>query len=241
MCIQLLKSILGFFFGSTSTQQPPPEQYPLNQGHQYPQPASSPPTKWNQTPGKKYKDANKIIQDNEHYLSLRARANEHGDKMAKCFQESHEAYTRGDGALAKELSNQGKDHQQKMGELNKEASDFIFVENNKDSKPGEVDLHGLYVKEAIARADLAILDAKSRGQPQIIFIVGKGLHSQGGIAKIKPAIEELIQKHQLRTEMDPNNSGVLTVFFNSEPSQQGINADEILPSLQRKEDNCTIM
>jgi len=161
--------------------------------------------------------------------------------MAKCFQESHEAYTRGDGALAKELSNQGKDHQQKMGELNKEASDFIFVENNKDSKPGEVDLHGLYVKEAIARADLAILDAKSRGQPQIIFIVGKGLHSQGGIAKIKPAIEELIQKHQLRTEMDPNNSGVLTVFFNSEPSQQGINADEILPSMQRKEDNCTIM
>jgi hypothetical protein len=25
-------------------------------------------------------------------------------------------------------------------------------------------------------------------------VTGKGLHSQGGIAKIKPAIEELIQK-----------------------------------------------
>ena len=47
--------------------------------------------------------------------------------MAKCFQESHEAYARGDGARAKELSNQGKDHQRKMGDLNKEASDFIFV------------------------------------------------------------------------------------------------------------------
>jgi len=45
--------------------------------------------------------------------------------MAKCFQESHEAYAR--GARAKELSNQGKDHQRKMEDLNKEASDFIFV------------------------------------------------------------------------------------------------------------------
>jgi len=118
---------------------------------------------------------------------------------------------------------------------------FIFIENNKDSKPGEVDLHGLYVKEAIARADQAIQNAKNSGQPQINFIVGKGLHSQGGVAKIKPAIEELIQRHQLRAEIDPNNSGVLIVFFKSEPSQRGISADEISRHLQRNDDNCTIM
>jgi len=47
--------------------------------------------------------------------------------MAKCFQEGHEAYARGDGARAKELSNEGKDHQRQMEDLNKEASDFIFV------------------------------------------------------------------------------------------------------------------
>lgn len=42
---------------------------------------------------------------------MRADANAEGDKMAKCFAESHEAYSRGDGAGAKQLSNEGKEHQ----------------------------------------------------------------------------------------------------------------------------------
>ena len=47
-------------------------------------------------------------QSNEQYKALRARANEEGDAMAKAFEESHQAYAGGDGALAKELSNKGK-------------------------------------------------------------------------------------------------------------------------------------
>lgn len=47
--------------------------------------------------------------------------------MARAFGESHQAYSRGDGALAKQLSNQGKDHQRRMEQLNKEASDWIFA------------------------------------------------------------------------------------------------------------------
>lgn len=91
----------------------------------------------------------------------------------------------------------------------------VCAENNKDSKPGEIDLHGLYVKEAIMYTDRAIQEAKQRGDSEIQLIVGacprpaplmrirvnfsliepgKGLHSRGGVAKLKPAIEELIQK-----------------------------------------------
>jgi len=127
-----------------------------------------------------------------------------------------------------------------MENLNSQASDYIFVENNKDSKPGEVDLHGLYVKEAIARADQAIQKAKSEGQTQINFIVGKGLHSQGGVAKLKPAIEELIQKHQLSAQLDPNNSGVLVVLI-ARPGQRGIGAEEISHRLQQDGESCVIM
>lgn len=47
--------------------------------------------------------------------------------MAKCFEQSHEAHSRGDGATAKQLSNQGKEHQHKMESLNKQASDWIFA------------------------------------------------------------------------------------------------------------------
>ena len=47
--------------------------------------------------------------------------------MASCFERSHEAYQSGDGALAKELSNEGKSHQREMERLNKEASEWIFI------------------------------------------------------------------------------------------------------------------
>ncbi|PPQ68208.1 hypothetical protein CVT25_015040 [Psilocybe cyanescens] len=281
MWSQLLKSILGLFCNtSTSTDEKPHQlpqqtpQYPPHGQHQQ-QGHGQPAPQWPHSPSPpittphKYQDANQINQHNEHYLSLRSQANEHGDLMAKSFKESHEAYSRGDGALAKELSNQGKDHQRKMEQLNRQASDFIFIgffdsllyEYSRNEflsstfqkttrlkincpgfrKPGEVDLHGLYVKEAIHRADQAIQRAKQQGQPQINFIVGKGLHSQGGVAKIKPAIEELIQKHQLVARMDPNNAGVLIVLIDSQPGQRGIGADEISHRLERNEESCIIM
>jgi hypothetical protein len=72
-------------------------------------------------------DLNQINQHDEHYVSLRSRANQEGDQMVRCFNESHEAYARKDGARAKELSNQGKEHKRNMEEFNAQASDWIFA------------------------------------------------------------------------------------------------------------------
>ena len=47
--------------------------------------------------------------------------------MAQCFEESHTAYAAGDGARAKELSNQGKAHKAEMERLNAQASEWIFA------------------------------------------------------------------------------------------------------------------
>jgi DNA-nicking Smr family endonuclease len=98
-----------------------------------------------------------------------------------------------------------------MEALNAEASAWIFRENNSDSKPGELDLHGLYVKEAISYSDKAIKEARQRGDSQIRLIVGKGLHSNGHVAKIKPALEDLMKQLNLPVEVDPQNTGVLIV------------------------------
>jgi len=160
--------------------------------------------------------------------------------MAECFEKSHQAYAQKDGALAKELSNQGKTHQRKMEQLNQEASDWIFTENNKDSQPGEIDLHGLYVKEAISKTDRAIQEAKARGDTQLNLIVGKGLHSRGA-AKLKPAIEDLMRKHQLNAEIDPDNAGVLQVQINSGITGQGVGLEEISRRLERNDDSCIVM
>ncbi|KAG5637989.1 hypothetical protein H0H81_002350 [Sphagnurus paluster] len=187
----IFKSIVNFFCAPEEkpTQQYPPkpsgqhQQYPPQQQQQYqPQPSypqqhQNQQQQYQQKPTsphrpQRHEDLNQFNQSNEYYASLRAHANEEGDAMAKCFEESHQAYSRGDGAQAKTLSNRGKEHQRKMEILNKQAADWIFIENNKDSKPGEIDLHGLYVKEAIARTDQAIQEAKQRGNSELHLIVG---------------------------------------------------------------------
>lgn len=141
--------------------------------------------------------------------------------MAQCFEESHTAYAAGDGARAKELSNQGKAHKAEMERLNAQASEWIFASASmslsfarrgcgvlghwilttydlsganreqrsgcmrrfgthvvgltgvlQDSAPEEVDLHGLYVKEAITYSERAINDARRRGDAKVHLIVG---------------------------------------------------------------------
>lgn len=73
-----------------------------------------------------------------------------------------------------------------------------------------------YVKEAVDEAERHIRDAKSSGQRSLVFIVGRGLHSQDGVAKIRPAIQQLIERHNLRCIPDTPNAGCLTVQFVSE-------------------------
>lgn len=205
--------------------------------------ASSPPPPsrpW--SPGSGRPDPNQVNQHNEHYTGLRARANAAGDEMARNFDAAHEAYASGDGARAKELSNAGKAAQREMDRLNEEAAEWIFRENNTDSGPGEVDLHGLYVKEAIRFTDKSITEARARGDSQIRFIVGKGLHSANHVAKIKPAIEELIQKNGLVAELDEHNAGVVIVGLDGQATGRGrvMGAEELTRGLEKK-DECTIM
>ena len=84
--------------------------------------------------------------------------------------------------------------------------------------------------------------------------LGKGMHSQGGVAKIKPAIEELMSKyvlssrltmrlivsrHRLVANPDPTNAGVLIIELNGTKSR-GMGADEISKKIEQQ-DGCTIM
>lgn len=56
------------------------------------------------------------------------------------------------------------------------ADVFQIVVNNVDCGPDEIDLHGLYVKEAVDIAEQALMDAKRRGAPQLRVIVGKVMY-----------------------------------------------------------------
>ncbi|KAG9007614.1 hypothetical protein FRB93_007650 [Tulasnella sp. JGI-2019a] len=157
-------------------------------------------------------DGHAARQDDSRYTELCAKANAEGDAMARCFNDSQIAFTSGDRGLAKDLSNLGKMHKAEMERFHREASDLVFQINNEDRgrQPNEVDLHGLHVKEAIEKTEVAIIGAQTRGDYQIRVIVGKGIHSQGD-AKLSRAIEELVVTNDLESAFDPQNPGVLII------------------------------
>ncbi|KAH9002136.1 hypothetical protein EDB86DRAFT_2800984, partial [Lactarius hatsudake] len=99
-------------------------------------------------------------------------------------------------------------HESEMKELDKRAAKIFFRENNKVSnrrEGGKIDLHGLYVAEAIQVAEDQVQTARWRGDEVVHFIVGKGLHSDAGEAKIRPALEKLFTKCVRCIVPDPTN------------------------------------
>ncbi|KAG9007605.1 hypothetical protein FRB94_013623 [Tulasnella sp. JGI-2019a] len=154
----------------------------------------------------------------QKYTALRDRARAYGDAMAQCYEDRNVARRSRDFTKATRLNLQGEKYAAEQERLDKKASEWIFKVNNKDRTPNELDLHGLYVKEAVRFTEDAIIAAQKNGYSQLRVIVGKGLHSQGG-AKLRPAIEDLAAQLQLVSATDPRNAGVLILTLQRKPSQ----------------------
>lgn len=120
--------------------------------------------------------------------------------------QSQEAYHRGDGAAAHELSEEGKRHGAMMDQYNQQASDYIFRENNAMDRVAAdtIDLHGQFVEEAERILEQRIRYAKSTGQSHLHVIVGKGNHSPGHIQKIKPRVEQICREEGLQFATEEN-------------------------------------
>ena len=186
--------------------------------------------------------AEQYWQSQPEYVDLRNQARAAGDKMGQCFDKASSAYKSGDGGRAKELSNEGNSHKEERNRLNKQAADWIFEKNNLDNRRDEVDLHGLYVKEAIEKTDQAIANARASNINPLKVVVGRGTHSKNHVSKMKPAIEEMMRKQNLRCKVDPDNAGQLLVFLdgaNAEGTDNAEWADEIENRTQG--DACIVM
>ncbi|THC93822.1 hypothetical protein EYZ11_006711 [Aspergillus tanneri] len=118
----------------------------------------------------------------------------------------HVSNGNGDGALAKELSEQGKAHGRKMEEFNRQASEFIFRENNANGRvePDTIDLHGQFVEEAEEILEQRIKYAREHGQTHLHVIVGKGNHSANHVQKIKPRVEQVCRELGLQYATEEN-------------------------------------
>ncbi|KAG9249117.1 Smr domain protein [Calycina marina] len=152
------------------------------------------------------------------YDRLRDLARAEGSKRGACFDRSRQAYESGDGATAHQLSEEGKAHGAKMAQYNKQASEFIFRENNANGRVPDdtIDLHGQFVEEAEDILEERIKYARSSGQTHLHVIVGKGIHSVNHVQKIKPRVEKVCQELGLQYTTEPN-AGVMYVNLQGGP------------------------
>ncbi|KAK5136507.1 hypothetical protein LTR08_002851 [Meristemomyces frigidus] len=124
--------------------------------------------------------------------------------------EARQAYERGDGGSAHSMSEQSKKHAAAADKFNKQASEYIFQENNAVGKVAAdtIDLHGQYVEEAEAIVEQRIRYAQQTGQSHLHVIVGKGNHSPGHIQKIKPKVEEVCRELGLQQHTEENEGRI---------------------------------
>ncbi|KAM4781888.1 NEDD4-binding protein 2 isoform 1-T2 [Cyanocitta cristata] len=163
---------------------------------------------------------NEMFQDFEYpqYDDLRAEAFCHQQKRQECLKKAGEAYRMGMKPVAAFYAHQGRLHEQKMKEANHAAAVQIFERVNTSLLPMNVlDLHGLHVDEAVNQLS-RVLQEKSEeyqqtgGKPYLSVITGRGSHSQGGVARIRPAAIRYLTSHNFRfTEIKP---GCLKVMLN---------------------------
>ncbi|CEP21972.1 Smr domain-containing protein YPL199C [Cyberlindnera jadinii] len=175
------------------------------------------------------------VSDSE-YKKLRDLADQAYKKRQQLSAQSQKAYKQGDGARAKELSEQAKKQMAIGDDYNFKAAEYVFRENNADSDSNEIDLHGLYVKEAIYILKRRIAAGVNRGESKLEVIVGKGIHSENGVAKLKPAVEELCNEAGLRSYIDKKNTGVLIVELQGARIPQSWNVQPLASSFNKPQE-----
>ncbi|KAI9008306.1 hypothetical protein BC832DRAFT_418514 [Gaertneriomyces semiglobifer] len=156
---------------------------------------------------------NSVSSPSEEATGLREQARKEAAFRNESFSQSRAAYAAGRKREAKELSEKGKEHDAKKKLLNRRAAELIFKANNsgRGRTLEEIDLHGLHVKEAIAFLEDHIRKCKRDGTKRVEIITGRGRNSIDGIAKIKPAVQELIERERIRAYPSKTNPGRIII------------------------------
>ncbi|XP_013373553.1 PREDICTED: NEDD4-binding protein 2 isoform X2 [Chinchilla lanigera] len=144
------------------------------------------------------------------YDDYRAEALLHQQRRMECYGKAKEAYRVGKKHVATFYAQQGSLHERRMKEAHHLAAVEIFETVNASLLPQNVlDLHGLHVDEAIKHL-MTVLQQKTEelkqngGKPYLSVITGRGNHSQGGVARIKPAVIKYLTSHSFRfSEIKP--------------------------------------
>src|SRR5699024_11088802 len=130
----------------------------------------------------------------------RIQAQEHHEKRKQFYEMAKNCLNASDRQYYFQLV---KEQTRLLEEANKSAAAAILLENNENNPKDTIDLHRLFVKEAIQALDNfltnQILSLKDEGLPskEVTVITGRGKHSQSGVPKIKPAVIDRLEQRSL--------------------------------------------
>ncbi|QRV95775.1 Smr domain-containing protein [Ceratobasidium sp. AG-Ba] len=144
----------------------------------------------------------------------REKARQAARKRSKALDQSSIAWKAGEKGTAKTLSERGKQFGRQVDRYNERAAKEIFLNLNAryyEDPPVKIDLHGLFVNEALIYAQGHIDRCRQEGVGETKIITGRGNNSKDGIAKIKPAVEGLLIREGLGDKYVWENEGAMVV------------------------------
>mmetsp|Transcript_57220 Transcript_57220/g.63924 ORF Transcript_57220/g.63924 Transcript_57220/m.63924 type:complete len:196 (-) Transcript_57220:218-805(-) len=162
-----------------------------------PPPPTSPPSATTPLPSKKQRKEQPYVTD--EVVAIRNEANACHEKLVQCAKESQDFYQKGDKKKAHTLSEQKKNWKKRQDDTNKKAANLI-LQSQHWKIDGEIDLHGLYLNEAIdATRDFLKHWSKKYNNLNdrktiVLIITGAGNHSENHKAVIRPKVEQLLQQ-----------------------------------------------
>jgi len=196
---------MGNLCGKEELQEVPSPAYYTFKGKQARQISPDPNNKENRSPNVL------LTREEEEAQDLRRKATNHAKQRNEFFEKSQAAFKSGDGALAKDLSEQGKLEQIKMDEANHRAAELIFFSKNRSQPPDTIDLHMLFVDEAIMRTTKRIEDAQKHKENHLVIVHGAGNHSANHVQLLKPAVVKLLNEKGLKFKENKPNVGCIYV------------------------------
>ncbi|KAK9908758.1 hypothetical protein WJX75_002414 [Coccomyxa subellipsoidea] len=132
-------------------------------------------------------------------------------------QAAANAHQQGQRELARELVNKCREHDKLAVEARFRANEAAFDGSNRNLlNRWKVDLHGLHVDEALKVLETHLIALGGLGHPGGILlqvIVGLGRHSEGGVARILPAVVRYLTEAGYNFKEEPNNAGVICVLL----------------------------
>ncbi|UJR24544.1 hypothetical protein I4U23_005919 [Adineta vaga] len=114
-------------------------------------------------------------------------------------KQSQDEYQYGCRAKAKDLSNKKISLYEQLNRKNEQAANIIFGYYNNNRAKNSIDLHGLYVDEALKYLQEKLDRCRLENISELTVITGMGNHSTNGIAILRPKIEEFVRKNALQT------------------------------------------